>query len=59
MNISQVLERKDFRVDLFHTSVCGKVSVTDSMVERGREYLIMERLAVYLSPTRMFSCSRQ
>lgn len=48
LNISQVLEREDFRIDLFQTSVCGKFSVTDSMVERGREYLILNRLAVYL-----------
>jgi hypothetical protein len=48
LNISQVFEREDFRVDLFQTSVCGKFSVTDSMVERGREYLILDRLAVYL-----------
>jgi hypothetical protein len=48
LNISQVLEREDFRIDLFQTSVCGKFSVTDSMVERGREYLILDRLAVYL-----------
>ena len=47
-NISQVLEREDFRIDLFQTSVCGKFSVTDSMVERAREYLILDRLAVYL-----------
>ncbi|MHC1754109.1 MAG: DUF6036 family nucleotidyltransferase [Methanosarcina sp.] len=47
-SISQVLEREDFRIDLFQRSVCGKFSVTDSMVERGREYLILKRLAVYL-----------
>jgi len=47
-NISQVLEREDFRIDLFQTSVCGKFSVTDSMVERAREYLILDRLAVSL-----------
>ncbi|AKB25356.1 hypothetical protein MSMTP_1887 [Methanosarcina sp. MTP4] len=48
MNVSQVLEREDFRIDLFQTSVCGKFSVTDSMVERAREYLVLDRLAVYL-----------
>ncbi len=48
MNISQVLEREDFRIDLFQTNVCGKFSVTDSMVKRGREYLILDRLMVYL-----------
>lgn len=48
MNISQVLEREDFRIDLFQTSVCGKFSVTDSMVGRAREYLVLGRLAVYL-----------
>jgi len=47
-NISQVLEREDFRIDLFQKTVCGKFSVTNSMVKRAREYLILERLAVYL-----------
>jgi len=47
MNISQVLEREDFRIDLFQTSVCGKFSVTDSMAGRSREYLVMGRLAVH------------
>lgn len=48
LNISQVLEREDFRIDLFQKTVCGKFSVTNSMVKRAREYLILERLAVYL-----------
>lgn len=48
MNISQVLEREDFRIDLFQKTVCWKFSVTNSMAKRAREYLILERLAVYL-----------
>ncbi len=48
LNISQVLEREDFRIDLFQKTVCGKFSVTNSMAKRAREYLILERLAVYL-----------
>jgi len=48
LNISQVLEREDFRIDLFQKTVCWKFSVTNSMAKRAREYLILERLAVYL-----------
>lgn len=48
LNISQVLEREDFRIDLFQKTVCGKFSVTNSMARRAREYLILERLAVNL-----------
>ena len=48
LNISQVLEREDFRIDLFQKTVCGKFSVTNSMAKRAREYLILKRLAVYL-----------
>lgn len=48
LNISQVLEREDFRIDLFQKTVCGKFSVTNSMAKRAREYLILDRLAVYL-----------
>lgn len=32
-NISQVLERKDFGIDLFQTTVCGKFSITSSMAK--------------------------
>jgi len=47
-NISQVLEREDFRIDLFQKTVCGKFSVTNSMAKRARVYLMLDRLAVYL-----------
>jgi len=48
MNLSQIFQREDFRIDLFEEEVCGKFSLTNEMKERSEKILDLSHISVYL-----------
>ncbi len=48
MNLSQIFQRGDFRIDLFEKEVCGRFSLSRGMVERARKALSLDHIEVYL-----------
>jgi len=48
MNLSQIFQRDDFRIDLFEKEVCGKFALTKEMKERSEKILDLDNLKVFL-----------
>lgn len=48
MNLSQIFQREDFRIDLFEKEVCGKFALTEEMQERSEAILSLNKLKVFL-----------
>lgn len=48
MNLSQILERREFRIDLFEREVCGKFVLSEKMMKRARKVRDMKYLKVFL-----------
>ncbi|MEA3514957.1 MAG: DUF6036 family nucleotidyltransferase [Nanoarchaeota archaeon] len=46
MNLNQIFQKGDFRVDLFYKEVCGKFSLTEDMMQRANTILYLEKLNV-------------
>lgn len=55
VDLSQILERGDYRIDLFKKTVCKGFSLTESMKRRATEVLKQRHLTLYLcSPEDIF-----
>ena len=48
MALSQILLREDFRIDLFHKTVCSGFFLSDGMMKRATEALKLDKLTLYL-----------
>jgi len=48
MNLSQIFQIGDFRVDLFEKEVCGRFSLSRGMMGRARKVMSLEHIDVYL-----------
>lgn len=48
MNLSQIFQRGDFRIDLFEKEVCGKFSLTEEMKVRAEKVINLDHVKVYL-----------
>jgi len=47
MNLSQIFERDDFRIDLFNKKVCDKFSLSKDMIKRAGLILDFDKLKVF------------
>lgn len=55
IDISQIFVRKDFRIDLFHKTVCKGFHLSDTMMERAEKIATLKNLSIYLcSPEDVF-----
>ncbi|MFH1174156.1 MAG: DUF6036 family nucleotidyltransferase [archaeon] len=48
LNLSQLFQRDDFRIDLFEKEVCGKFSLTDTMTKRAEKIIELSHLKILL-----------
>ncbi len=48
MNLSQIYQRKDFRIDLFEKKVCGKFSLSEGMIRRAERIISLSKVTVYV-----------
>jgi len=48
MNLSGILVRDDFRIDLFYERVCGRFSLSEKMIEKSRTVLELSNLSLNL-----------
>lgn len=48
MNLSQIFQRKDSRIDLFEKEVCGRFSLSENMMKRAEKIIELSRLTVFL-----------
>jgi len=48
MNLSQIFQRKDFRIDLFEKEVCGRFSLSKEMMKRAEMIIKLSHLTVFL-----------
>jgi len=46
MNLNQIFQKKDFRIDLFYKEVCGKFSLTKGMMQRAEITQDLEKIKV-------------
>jgi len=47
MNLSQIFQREDFRIDVFEKEVCGKFSLSEEMMKRAEKEIMLSRLSVF------------
>ncbi len=48
MNLSQIFQRGDFRIDLFEKEVCGRFSLSKGMIGRARKAISLAHVEVFL-----------
>jgi len=48
MNLSQIFQRGEFRIDLFEKKVCARFSLSKEMIARARKMIRLEHITVYL-----------
>jgi hypothetical protein len=48
MNLSQLFQKGDFRIDLFEKRICGKFSLSKEMTKRARKVMILDHIELYL-----------
>ncbi|MBU1201964.1 MAG: hypothetical protein KJ583_00450 [Nanoarchaeota archaeon] len=48
MNLSQIFQRGEFRIDLFEKEVCGRFSLSKGMIDRARKVISLDHIEVYL-----------
>ena len=48
MNLSQIFQKGDFRIDLFEKEVCGKFSLTEEMKTRSENVIDLNKVKVFL-----------
>jgi len=46
MNLSQIFQREDYRIDLFEKEVCGKFSLSKRMIERARTLINLNKVEI-------------
>src|SRR3989338_9105465 len=47
MNLSQIFQRGEFRIDLFEKEVCGKFSLSKGMIGRARKVLNLYHIELF------------
>ncbi len=48
MNLSELLKREEFRIDLFEKQVCGKFAISEDMIKRAEKTIELKHLRVCL-----------
>lgn len=48
MNLSQIFQRGDFRIDLFEREVCGRFSLSEHMMKRAEKAIGLDHITIYL-----------
>lgn len=48
MNLSQIFQRKDFRIDLFERNVCARFSLSENMIKRAEKVIALSNMTVFL-----------
>jgi len=48
MNINQIFQKGDFKIDLFEKEVCGRFSLTKDMMQRAKNIIDLNHLTVFL-----------
>src|SRR3989344_4786573 len=48
MNLSQIFQRKDSRIDLFEKEVCGRFSLSKGMMKRAEKVIGLSNVTVFL-----------
>src|SRR3989338_2449541 len=48
MNLSQIFQRKDFRIDVFEKEVCGRFSLSEEIMKRAELVAELSHLTVFL-----------
>jgi len=48
MNLSQIFQKKDFRLDIFEKKVCGKFSLSKTMMKRAEKIINFNNIKVYI-----------
>lgn len=48
MDINRIFERQDFRIDLFHKTVCKGFSLSKDMIERAEEIISLNNIKLFL-----------
>ncbi len=48
MNLSQIFQRGEFRIDLFEKEVCGRFSLSKGMMDRARKVINLDHIELYL-----------
>ena len=48
MNLSQLFQKEDFRIDLFEKKICGRFSLSKGMMERARKVINLDHIEIYL-----------
>jgi hypothetical protein len=48
MNLNQIFERGDFRIDLFEKEVCGRFSLSDDMKKRAEKVIDLDHVKIHL-----------
>ncbi len=47
MNLSQIFQRGDYRIDLFEKEVCSKFSLSKKMMERARKVINLNKVEIF------------
>ncbi|MBN2368020.1 hypothetical protein JXC34_03300 [Candidatus Woesearchaeota archaeon] len=48
MKLSQIFERKEFRIDLFEKEVCRRFSLSGNMIKRAEQVINLDKVKVFL-----------
>lgn len=48
MNLSQIFQKLDFRIDVFEKEVCGKFSLSENMKKRAEKIIDLEHITIFL-----------
>jgi len=48
MNLSQIYQKGDFRIDLFEKEICGKFSLSENMMKRAEKIISLNNIGVSL-----------
>ncbi|MBU4456400.1 MAG: hypothetical protein KKA65_02770, partial [Nanoarchaeota archaeon] len=48
MNLSQIFQKKDFRLDIFEKEVCGKFSLSKTMIKRAKKIINLKNIKAYI-----------
>lgn len=48
MNLNQIFQKGDFRIDLFEKEVCGKFSISEGIIQRARKVIDLKHIKMHL-----------
>ena len=48
LNLNQIFQREDFRIDLFEKEVCGKFSLSENIMKRAEKVIELSNITVFL-----------